>query len=85
MRAGRNGRSTTERQCETSIILVLGTILIYSRTSYDQEIIMKTPWAPYLVWLTISLATTMPILGGCGQDGSLYLPDKEQSDDQNDQ
>ena len=43
---------------------------------------MKPCWAQYLLWLIIALASTTAMLSGCGQDGNLYLPDKEQPNDQ---
>ncbi len=43
---------------------------------------MKSRWAPYLLWTLISVAGTSFMLSSCGQDGNLYLPDKEQSKDQ---
>ena len=44
---------------------------------------MKPCWAHYLLWLTITLSgVTTAILSGCGQDGNLYFPDKEEPKDQ---
>ena len=43
---------------------------------------MKPCWAQYLLWLIIVLAGATAMLSGCGQDGNLYLPDKEQPKDQ---
>jgi predicted small lipoprotein YifL len=43
---------------------------------------MKTCPLPHLVWLIMTLAGAGAILCGCGQDGNLYLPDKEQSQEQ---
>jgi predicted small lipoprotein YifL len=45
---------------------------------------MKPCWAQYLLWLTIALAGATAILSGCGQDGNLYLPEKDPSQDQDD-
>jgi predicted small lipoprotein YifL len=45
---------------------------------------MQPCWAQYLLWLIITLAGITAILSGCGQDGNLYHPDKEQSQDQDD-
>ncbi len=45
---------------------------------------MKLCWPQYLLWLIISLASATAMLAGCGQDGNLYLPDKDAPADQDD-
>ncbi len=45
---------------------------------------MKPCWAHYLLWLVIALAGTGAMLSGCGQEGSLYLPDEPARQDEPD-
>ena len=45
---------------------------------------MRPCWAQYLLWLTIVLAGATAVLSGCGQSGNLDLPDKDQSQNQDD-
>ena len=66
------------------IIWAFRSNFVYSPHLRDQETVMKPCWAQYLLWLIIVLAGATAMLSGCGQDGNLYLPDKEQPKDQDD-
>jgi predicted small lipoprotein YifL len=64
------------------MIWAFGASFVYSQSPIDQEAVMKTRPLPHLLWPIMALAGTSAILCGCGQDGNLYLPDKEQSQEQ---